>query len=119
MEGSKIVRVFRPNGYRSHTITSHFFNTLTNDWQLLKQFDCSLYFDENVCSIINGDNFYVFDDGRREESCSGSQINLRTGVLTPIVHPKLYYMELAVVDNQIYAFGFYGYKETERIVLNL
>lgn len=119
MADTRIVRLFRPNGHQSITITSHIYNMLTNDWQLLMQFDCASYFDEYACYIIHGDNFYVFDDGRREDSCRGNRINLRIGEITSIEHPKLYYMELAVVDNQVYAFGFYGYNETERIVLRL
>lgn len=117
MENSFIVRMFRPNSYQNHTITSHIRNNRTNDWDLLTQFDCVEYFDEYASFIIHGDYFYVFDDGRHEHSCHGSQINLRTGQSTSIEHPKLCYMELAVVDDQVYAFGFFGSNETERIVL--
>lgn len=119
MEEKKIVRLFTINDNQNSVITPHIYNNLTNDWQLLQQFQCDLYFDECACYAINGDHFYVFDDGRRENLCSGNRINLRTGDSTPIEHPKLYYMELAVIDNQIYAFGFYGCNETERIVLRL
>lgn len=115
---NKIIRLFRlHNIAQSINVTSHAYNALSNEWRFLKHFTCDLFIDDYKCYIVRGMNLYVFDDGRHEERSSGMRINLQTGTTTQIPHPKLYYMELMVVATDIYAFGFYGYNETQRIVL--